>query len=68
MLTLESQTIQIAELTLGLHIATKVEQNMKLARCFVYMSPSLSTFDKLTEVISSSCIGDAHPNIHSRIQ
>lgn len=60
MWTLESQTIQTAELTLGLHIATKVEQNVKLARCFVYMSPSLSTFDKLTEAISSSCIGDAH--------
>ena len=50
-----------AELILSLLFATNVQQNMKLF-VFVCMSPSLSTLDKLTAVISSSsCTGRAHP-------
>lgn len=50
-----------AELILSLLSATNVQQNLKLF-VFVYMSPSLSTLDKRTAVISSSsCTGRAHP-------
>lgn len=50
-----------AELTLSLLFATSVQQNMTLTSCFVYMSPNLSTLDKLTVVISYSFTGEVHP-------
>lgn len=54
MLTLDFQSSQTAEFILDLHIATNMEQNVRLTVCFVYTSPSLSTSAKLTGVIGSS--------------
>lgn len=46
-LMLYVQSTQAAKLILSLHIDTNMEQIVKLIRCFVYMSPSLHTLNKL---------------------